>query len=67
MQEKVLKKFSSHLWLKKTFPKMGIDRTYLNIIKAIYGKRREVESKEEGEKYIQLNAELQKIIRRDYN
>ena len=46
---------------------MGIDRTYLNIIKAIYGKRREVESEEEREKYIQLNAELQKITRRDYN
>ena len=39
---------------------MGIDRTYLNIIKAIYGKWREVESEEEREKYIQLNAELQK-------
>ena len=53
-------KIQQSFMIKKTFPKMGIDRTYLNIIKAIYGKRREVESEEEREKYIQLNAELQK-------
>ena len=49
----------------KTLPKMGIDRTYFSIIKAIYDKQREAESKEEREKCIQLNAEFRKIARRD--
>ena len=39
MQKKPLTKFSTHLWLK--LQKMGIEGTYLNIIKAIYDKPRE--------------------------
>ena len=35
MQKKPLTKFSTHLWLK-LFKKMGIEGTYLNIVKAIY-------------------------------
>ena len=38
MQRKLLTKFSTHLWFKKTVQKMGIKRAYLNIIKAIYNK-----------------------------
>ena len=38
MQRKLLKKFSTHLWFKKTLQKMDIEGTYLNIIKAIYNK-----------------------------
>ena len=37
MQIKPLTKFSTHLWLK-LFPKMGIEGTFLNIVKAIYDK-----------------------------
>ena len=37
MQKKPLSKFSTHLWLK-LFKKMGIEGTYFNIVKAIYGK-----------------------------
>ena len=37
MQKKPLTKFSTH-FLLKLFQKMGIDRTYLDIIKAIYDK-----------------------------
>ena len=54
-----------HSFMVKTLPKMGIDRTYFSIIKAIYDKQREAESKEEREKCIQLNAEFRKIARRD--
>ena len=36
MQKKPLKKFSTHLGLK--LQKMGIEGTYLNIVKAIYDK-----------------------------
>ena len=36
--EKPLTIFNIHLWLKKTLQKAGIERTYLNIIKAIYDK-----------------------------
>ena len=36
--EKVLDKFQ-HPFMIKTLQKMGIERTYLNIIKAIYNKR----------------------------
>ena len=54
-----------HSFMVKTLPKMGIDRTYFSIIKAIYDKQREVESKEEREKCTQLNAEFRKIARRD--
>ena len=35
--EKAFEKFSTHLWLK-LFQKKGIEGTYLNIVKAIYGK-----------------------------
>ena len=37
MQKKLLTKFNIHLQ-KKTLQKVGIDGTYLNIIKAIYNK-----------------------------
>ena len=37
MQKKSLTKFSTHLLLK-LFKKMGIEETYLNIVKAIYDK-----------------------------
>ena len=37
MQRKPLTKFNIHLWFK-TLQKSGIERTYLNIIKAIYNK-----------------------------
>ena len=36
MQKKPLTKFSTHLWLK--LQKLGIEGTYLNIVKAIYDK-----------------------------
>ena len=39
MQRKPFKKFNTHLWFfKKTLQKAGKERTYLNIIKAIYNK-----------------------------
>ena len=37
MQKKPLTNFSTYLWLK-LFKKMGIEGTYLNIVKAIYDK-----------------------------
>ena len=37
MQKKPLTKSSTRLWLK-LFKKMGIEGTYLNIVKAIYDK-----------------------------
>ena len=37
MQKKPLTKFSTHLWLK-LFKKMGIEGTYLSIVKAMYDK-----------------------------
>ena len=39
MQKKPLTKFSTHLWIK-TLQKMGIEGTYLNIVKAMYDKPR---------------------------
>ena len=37
MQKKLLTKFNTHFMIK-TLQKVGIERTYLNIIKAIYDK-----------------------------
>ena len=38
MQKKLSKKINKHLFIIKTLQKVGIEGTFLNIIKAIYDK-----------------------------